>query len=210
MQRLRLIFVLCALLLSSGSFAAGGGYVGGGAISGSGSRMSDESQAAYFYNDGLSKRDKALKYEKKAAQLADGDKRKAKYLKRAQKAYNKAIKQFKAAINYDNRLYQAHASLGFALRKTGALVESEMAYENALNINPNYLQAVEYLAETHLHLEKFDLVKVAYKRLHREHPEYAQQLVRAIRDWLREQNINRDPEIKRFAQWAEQQYYAIN
>lgn len=192
---------LCAgVLLPVLSYAAPGGY--GDRSFGADSLPERESEAVYYYKKGLKQRDKAWKYEEKAAGRPDGDRRRKNYLEEAQEAYEDAIGYYKRALNHDNRLYQAYSSLGYALRKIGSLDESVIAYQNALFINPDYPEAIEYLAETRLHLGEYDAVTAAHRKLVELEPEYARQLAQAIDEWLQQQNVADDPQLQRFARWA--------
>ena len=183
------------------ALAAAGSYSSGDRLT-SKSRLSKESQAIFFFFFGLAQRDKATKYEQKAAKYDRQDKSHKKFLAKADKAYRKAIEKYKRALNYDNQMFQAHTSLGYALRKIGLFDESLMSYENALHINPNYAEAIEYKAQAHLQLHQYDEVKRSYLTLRRDHPEYADKLSTAIKNWLRNNGKNRSNRLQAFAQWA--------
>jgi tetratricopeptide (TPR) repeat protein len=201
---IRAITALICLSFTTLLFAAPGSslYVPG-------ARIGDRTAAAEAYNEGLAERDKAWEYEKKASEYAQGERKAEKYRKQAHKHYENAIEEYKRALNIDNHLYQAHSSLGYALRKTGALQESVMAYENSLMINPNYPEAIEYLAETYLAMERFEMVKSSYAKLANAHPKYAQLLSQAIDTWLAAKPIS-SREMQQFAHWAKERKYASN
>ncbi|HEX7028903.1 MAG TPA: tetratricopeptide repeat protein [Gammaproteobacteria bacterium] len=197
-------FLLFGLLLSTAAFGArdGGGY-GGGLAPVSNPRTPEE-MAIGEYNAGVKQRDKAWEYEQRAKPLEDG-KKKEKFLKKAQKAYKKAIGRFEKAVEYDPRMYQAWSALGHGLRKTGSYDRALEAYNNALDINPDYHEAIEYRAEAYLHLHDYEAVKAAYARLKKEHPEYAGQLMQAVQEWLPAQHADNNLELRAFARWAARQ-----
>ncbi|MFT5132775.1 MAG: tetratricopeptide (TPR) repeat protein [Gammaproteobacteria bacterium] len=154
MRYLTALFLLLFIIGSQPAYsAAGGGGGGGGRASGSSQRsaakMTPKQKAVVDYKKGIVYRDKAWKYEEQAAAAPD-DKKKEKYIKKAQKEYKKAIKKYEAAIKKVPDFYQAHSSLGYALRKTGDIEGSLAAYDTSVKINPVYPEAIEYRAETHL------------------------------------------------------------
>ena len=89
-----------------------------------------EEKAVVSYNAGLKHRDKAAKYEQKAI-AETNDKKFAKLKKKNTKEYNKAIDDFEKAIKYYPRFYQAHSSLGYALRKVGLVIWCADQHHNA-------------------------------------------------------------------------------
>ena len=115
-------------------------------------------QAAQAYNNGIEKRDKAWELEKKAAAATDAGER-AKLEARAQKEYGKAIRAFRSATESDPSMHQAFSSLGSALRKTGEFEESLAAYDQALQLEPGYSEAVTVWLLVHIHdLERIDVL----------------------------------------------------
>ena len=144
--------------------------------------------AAASYERGLSARDKAWELEKEAlnADPADREKLTAK----AQKQYEKAARAFRSAIEENPQMYQAHSSLGYALRRTGSYEEALSAYDKALGINPGYVEAIEYRAEAYLGLDQLDEAKEAYMQLFREDRERADELMSAMKGWVEEREKN--------------------
>ena len=198
-----LLLVSFLAVPSSSLWAASGSSYGGNYRNSEGLKSSStsvtEQRAIAAYNKGLKQRDKAWGYAERAK--TKEDKAKQKLEKKSQKAYAKAITEFKKAVKHNPEMYQAYSSLGFALRKTGALQESLLAYEKSLAINPDYYEAIEYLAETRMQLHEFAHVRLAYSRLANEHPEYARQLITAIGEWLPQQRAQEISGLSEFSDW---------
>lgn len=144
--------------------------------------VSPVDQAADAYNRGIKYRDKAWKLEEKAM-TASGDDR-AKLEGKIQKEYQKAARAFEAAVDTNPEMYQAHGSLGYALRRTGQYEASLEAYNRALEIAPDYAEAVEYRAEAYLGLNRLDEAKEAYMALFRSDRERADELMTAMKQWI--------------------------
>lgn len=171
------VLTLCALP----ALAAGGGTV---------PSADPADQAAEAYNRGLESRDKAWKLEKKAASSTD-TKEQSKLNAKAQKEYAKAIRAFRSATEADPRMHQAFSSLGYALRKTSQYEDSLVAYNEALELEPSYTEAIEYRAEAYLGLDRLDEAKEAYMRLFRDDRERAEELMAAMQRWV--ENRQADP-----------------
>jgi tetratricopeptide (TPR) repeat protein len=172
----------------------------GGGLDASGAH-DKEQFAIEFYNAGVELRDEAISYENEAAAATDA-KKKEKLLKKAQRSFGKASGKFEKAVQYNPELYQAWSGFGHALRKTGNYERSLEAYQKALALEPNYHEAIEYQAEAHLYLGRYELVKTAYARLLREKPEFAATLLEEINKWLPGRDVSANADIKAFAQWA--------
>ena len=142
-------------------------------------------QAAEAYNRGLASRDKAWKLEEEAASSTDAGQQ-AKLLGKAQKEYTKAIRAFRSATEADPEMHQAFSSLGYALRKTGQYEDSLAAYNQALELEPAYSEAIEYRAEAFLGLNRLDEAKKAYMQLFRDDRERADELMGAMQRWVDE------------------------
>jgi tetratricopeptide (TPR) repeat protein len=162
-------------------------------------------QAGAAYNRGIESRDKAWELEEEAAAAGDA-KQQAKLLEKAQKEYAKAIRAFRSATEADPKMYQAFSSLGFALRKTGQFEDSLAAYNQALEIEPGYSEAIEYRAEAYLGLNRLDEVREAYMQLFREDRERADELMTAMQRWVEQRQA--DPagldagQIEEFSAWV--------
>ena len=154
------------------------------------------------YNRGLKKRDKAWKYEAKAAE-ADSEKKRSKLEAKAQKQFKKSIKDFRRAIDKNPILYQAHSSLGYALRRTGQYEAALQAYDEALRLQPAYAEAVEYRAEAYLGLGRLDEVKAAYVQLFVLERARADELMQAFVQQRERQPDGLAPEaLAGFATWV--------
>ena len=75
---------------------------------------------------------------------------------KAKKEYEKAVKEFKKAVDMQPTMKEAYNNLGFCYRKLGQLDESLAAYTNALNLDPKFERAREYLGETYLAMDQMD------------------------------------------------------
>ena len=73
--------------------------------------------AMEHYNFGIAARDKAWKFEAKAAAAAN-DADRVKFQKKAGKQYKRALKDFETATDTNPRFHEAYSSLGYTLRKT--------------------------------------------------------------------------------------------
>ena len=142
-----------------------------------------EEQAVLHYNDGLRMRDKAWKFEEKAA-TATKQKKKGKYEKKARKQYERAIDSFNTATQLKPDFHEAFSSLGYALRKTGRYENSLAAYDQALSLDPLYTEAIEYRGEAYLGLDRLEGAKAAYINLFASDRPRADQLMAAMQRWL--------------------------
>lgn len=140
-------------------------------------------QAAEAYNRGLASRDKAWELEAQAESSSD-PKQRAKLEQKAQKEYSKAIRAFRSATEADPTMHQAFSSLGYALRKSGQYEDSLEAYNQALELEPGYAEAIEYRAEAFLGLNRLDEAKEAYMLLFRDDRERASELMTAMQRWI--------------------------
>lgn len=176
-----------------------------GADSGAVPIVDPADQAAEAYNRGLERRDKAWKLEEKADSSSDGAER-SKLNAKAQKEYAKAIRAFRSATEVDPQMHQAFSSLGYALRKTGQYEDSLAAYNEALELEPGYAEAIEYRAEAFLGLNRLAEAKEAYMQLFRDDRERAEELMIAMQRWVEERQT--DPEeldpaaIDEFSVWV--------
>ena len=211
LKKFRAMFAMFVLL--PGYALAAGGPRGGAptGVDGMGSGPSadlartPEEIAESRYNRGLKKRDKAWKYEAKAAE-ASSEKKRSKLEAKAQKQFKKAIKDFRRAIDKNSILYQAHSSLGYALRRTGQYEAALQAYDEALRLQPAYAEAVEYRAEAYLGLGQLDEVKAAYVQLFVLERARADELMQAMQAFVQQRERQPDglaPEaLAEFATWV--------
>lgn len=162
-------------------------------------------QATEAYNQGLGHRDRAWKLEAELESESDPAKR-SKLEAKVDKEYQKAIRAFRSAIEVDSTMHQAHSSLGYALRKTGDYEASLMAYNQALELEPSYAEAIEYRAEAYLGLNRLEDAKEAYLQLFRGDQERADELLTAMRRWISERDADpqgvRGTVIEEFSAWV--------
>ena len=178
------------MLVSTGIFAAGGGTMP--SLPQSVVQKTPTERAIDSYNAGVKILDKAWKYQKRAA--TENDPKKAgKLIRKADKQFPKAAKKFRSAIKYEPRLYQAHGSLGYALKQTGDFAGAMAAYEQCLKLRPNYTPAIEYRAEAHLALGETEKAREAYMQLAKIDPSKADELEQAILAWLENPPADLDP-----------------
>ena len=174
------LFLVLAFSWTASVCASGGGSLP--TVSGV-ERKTPEQVATERYNAGLKKRDKADKYAHQAAE-AESEKDRAKYEKKARKAYTSAAKNHRRATDKVPRFYQAWASLGYAERKLGNYEAALEAYNEALRLNPAYPQAIEYRGEAYLGLNRLEEAKRAFVRLSQLDDQLAAELIGAMANWL--------------------------
>jgi len=92
---------------------------------------------------------KSQDYESDAAKASNEEKR-GKALDKAHKYYSEALPKFVDAVSQQPAMYQAWNYIGFANRHLGNYDAALSAYAKALDLNPAYLDAVEYRAEAYL------------------------------------------------------------
>lgn len=165
-----------------------------------------EQLAIEHYNNGIINRDQAWKLEKKLGETAE-DKR-AKLEKKVRSTFQSAIRDFREATRHNPAMFQAYGELGYALRRTGAFEEALEAYDQALALEPNYTEAIEYRAEAYLALNRIDEAKAAYEILVVKNRQHAIELLEAMQRWL--QTRKADPaglstqQVNEMEQWIDQ------
>ena len=168
--------------------------------------MTPEEQAVVDYNEGLEHRDRAWKLEEEAA-AAEGAAAEKKANK-ARKAYDDAIRSFRAAVRQKPDFHEAWSSLGYALRKTGDYEASLAAYDRALKLDANYVEAIEYRGEAYLGLDRVEDAKAAYMQLFQMDRDRAAELMTAMKRWLEERREDAGgvpaETIEGFATWVEE------
>jgi tetratricopeptide (TPR) repeat protein len=146
-------------------------------------RRSPAEVAKAAYNSGVRSIKDAKEYDDDTAK-ADKEEKRAKYQGKAQKAYEKALAQFVMAVQQDPGMYQAWNYVGFAERHLGHYDESLHAYAKALELKPDYPDAIEYRGEAFLALNKTDAAKAAYMDLFASSRPLADQLMAAMQRWV--------------------------
>jgi tetratricopeptide (TPR) repeat protein len=100
-------------------------------------------------------------------------------------AFTRSRDRFRVATSAGPDMKEAWNMLGYTSRKLGDYEESLAAYEKALELAPDYPEAIEYRAELYLLTGKLALVKEAYASLQKSNPSYADVLKTSMNDWLK-------------------------
>jgi tetratricopeptide (TPR) repeat protein len=165
------------------ALANGGGPMpsGGSSVS-AGSPRSPEDAAKAAYNAGVRSIKKARDSDADAAKASTPEKI-AKAREKAQKYYRESLTSFIEAVGAQPTMYQAWNYLGFANRHLGNYQDALSAYAKALEINPNYPDAIEYRGEAYLGLNQIEAAKGAYMALFRDSRPLADELMTAMHHW---------------------------
>lgn len=206
-----LILLIC-LFGANTLWAAGGGGSGGagGGLSNApvAKPKSPEHIASSSYRSGIKYKERAWRYEDKAA-AAKKEKKRDKLLAKAQRAYVKAKEKQSAVLQIQPRNHDAANELGYALRKSGEVQKAIGAYNYALELKPDFLPAIEYRAEAYLALGFLNETKSSYMRLFREDEALAAQLMAAIDKWLEAQTEQHEA-ITDFRRWASERQRLVS
>lgn len=172
------------------AFAAGSGPSGTatGART-TGPTMTPAQQAASRYNHGLKLQAKGDEAEKQAAAARD-EKKRAKAMETARKAWEKAGRDYEQAVSLDPQHHQAHGALGYILRKQGKFDASLASYDRALQIKPGFTPAIEYRAEAYLGLNRIEEAKADYITLFATDRKNADTLAAAMTKWVEDRRKN--------------------
>ncbi len=209
MRHLGTLIVLAALgaLPAAGADAHGSGAMGGGSMPGNSGSSRPEDLAKAAYNSGVRDIKKAQDSDADAAKAANPEKS-AKALNKAHSYYQKAVQEFIEAVGQQPSMYQAWNYLGFANRHLGNYDDALSAYAKALDLNPNYPDAVEYRGEAYLGLNKIEPAKEAYMSLFRDSRKLADELMVAMRHWTESRRKDAQgvasEDIEAFAQWVDE------
>ena len=185
---LALLIALC----SPFALAAGSGGGSGPVPTTSGTTKTPEQIARAQYKYGLKQKDKALRAQEKAL-AATSDKQRAKFEKRARKAFAKAVDHHKKVLQADPKHYKAANELGYAMRKSGDFPGAVGAYNYALQLKPDFLEAIEYRGEAFINLGYFNEARKAYLRLYREDQSLAVELMTAMTQWMERRSEQAEP-----------------
>ena len=196
-------------VVNPGLWASGGSPVPrpGGSSNPNIVRKSPQEEAEDHYNAGLKLRDKALSYERDAAQ-ATTDKERAKLEKKAKQEFEKSISEFRTATQKNPRFHEAYSDLGFALRKTGDYPTALETYDRALALDPSYSPAIEYRAEAYLALDRVEDSKKSYMTLLSIDRGRADELLKAMKGWVEKRKA--DPggmtpdAVQEFSKWVDE------
>jgi tetratricopeptide (TPR) repeat protein len=139
-----------------------------------------EVQAQDAYNAGVALIEKAEREE----QAGQG--------KRANKAYERALSQFKRALEVNPEMHEALTYVGYAHRKLGRYEPALEAYGKALRLQSGFAPAIEYQGEAFLGLNRLEDAKHNYFQLYATAPQQAEKLLEAMRKWIAARRENPD------------------
>jgi tetratricopeptide (TPR) repeat protein len=143
----------------------------------------DSAMAARLnYNVGFERFEKAKKLELEGTSLSGAKARENEA--EVRKGLAEAREKFRAAAAAAPDVKEAWNMVGYTSRRLGDYEESLAAYDKALQLNPEYPEAIEYRAELFLLTGRLDDVKTAYTALLPKSPSYAGVLKQAMNDWL--------------------------
>lgn len=142
-----------------------------------------EERAIEAYNLGYA----AIQRADHAASLAEAtsdpeEKRQSQHA--AADLYKQALPHFEAAVRLDAYMYEAFTYLGYANRKLGRNTQALQAYQQALELNPDYSYAIEYQGQAYLGLNRIDEARFNYLRLYGLNKGQAKKLLQAMQAWL--------------------------
>jgi tetratricopeptide (TPR) repeat protein len=147
-------------------------------------KKSADEQAIEHYNAGLADRDQAWKLQEMLDAPDTAEAKRDKLLKKQRSAYERAVEEFSAATLLNPRYHEAWGSKGYALRQLGDWAGALKAYEMSLHLKPDYPQALEYIGEAYLGLNRIDDAKDAWAKLDPVDATLALELVSAMRVWI--------------------------
>jgi len=150
-----------------------------------------QQQARAHYDKGRGALDRASKLEARAEGAQTVEEREE-ILGKARKQFDKAAADFKKAVALDTGFYEAYSSLGYASRRLGDYEFAVQAYDTALELNPEYAEAIEYRGEAFLGLGEVDRAKDAYMKLFNLDRAKADELLAAMKDWIRDRRAAPD------------------
>jgi len=146
-----LAFSIAIAVAPAGAALAHGGGSSGSSGMVTATPRSGGDAAKSAYNDGVRYIKKAQEYDAESAKASSPEKA-AKAHDKAQKAYRDSLGSFIDAVGADPKMYAAWNYLGFANRHLGNYEDALSSYAKALEINPNYPDAIEYRGEAYLGL----------------------------------------------------------
>jgi tetratricopeptide (TPR) repeat protein len=193
--------------LAMGSGGGGGAGSGNGMISTDGAVHTRNQVAKEAYLSAVRSINAAKGYDADAAKASTPEKS-AKAQAKAQKYYQEALTKLIDVVGLDPKMVEAWNYLGFTNRKLGRYEESLDSYAKALELNPNYPQALEYRGEAYLGLNQIEDAKTAYMALFPNSRPLAEELMAAMHLWTdarRKDAQGLSPEeVESFAQWIDE------
>lgn len=115
-----------------------------------------------------------------------------------------AREKFRAATVANPAMKEAWNMVGYTSRRLGDYEDSLTAYDRALQLSPDYPEAIEYRAELFVLTGKFEQAKAAYAQLLQSSPSYAGVLKESMRDWVKRKDAPGSSAAGRdaFAAWV--------
>ncbi len=184
MPRKSLVALVTLVLVRGAASASGGSAMPAPPAPAPVERRSPTEEAVLRYNEGLRHQEKAKKLALEATTDTADPKKREKIEAQARKEYERAMKEFQAAIENNPNMFQAHSGLGYTLRKIGSYDAALGAYDRALQLEPRYSPAIEYRAEAYLELDRLEEAKSAYVSLFAGDRKRADELHGAMKTWL--------------------------
>jgi tetratricopeptide (TPR) repeat protein len=203
-----MVFAVTLLVAPLGvALAHGGGSPGGSSGMVTATPRSPVDAAKSAYNAGVRNIKKALEYDADSAKASTPEKA-AKAHDKAQKAYRDSVSSFIDAVGADQKMYEAWNYLGFANRHLGNYDDALSSYAKALEINPNYPDAIEYRGEAYLGLNQIEEAKGAYMALFRDSRPLADELMVAMHHWADARRKDAQglssADVEAFAKWMDE------
>jgi tetratricopeptide (TPR) repeat protein len=161
--------------------------------------------ARIAYSDGVRAMKQADKYEAEAAKEQRED-RKAKSTERMKKQYKRARDNFAAAVGQQPTMHEAWNYVGYTSRKLGEPEQALEAYNQVLQLRPDFVEASANRAAVYLMLNRLPETKEAYIALLRSDPKLAGQLLAEMQSWIAARR--NDPagvsaeQLDNFSQWV--------
>lgn len=162
-----------------------------------------EKSAIDAYNQGYAAIQRA-DHSQALAEASSSAKEKREAERAARNFYEEALPHFKEAIRLNGSMHEAYTYLGYANRKLGNHAEALAAYEQALQLFPDYPHAIEYQGQAFLEMNRLDEARFNYLRLYALDKGQAAKLLQAMRAWV-ESHENTQPEgvdTGDFAEWV--------
>lgn len=193
---------MATLLVAASLYAAGAIGAGAEELDPPFQDGTAEQRAVKLMQQGVRFRNNGMREEEKAV-AAGSDRARDKAMQKARKQYDKAVTKLRAAAQLDQRNDTAFYELGYALHKAGDYRKAVGAFNYALKLDPDLLEAVAMRGEACLALGILDETKKAYTRLSADNDTLANQLMGAIDRWAAARP-NPSPTEMEFIAWAKE------
>lgn len=194
-----------SFFMAGTAFGAGSGGMSGGDSFPRPERTSPAEQARLTFNMGVRSVEKADALSADASRQGDAKKR-AKLLVKAGDSYTIARRKFTRATELDPVMHEAWNYLGYTSRKLGDYQAALGAYDRALSLKPDFVEAIEYRGHAYLGLDRLADAKEAYLTLFSGNRKLAAQLLTAMQAWVGEHRDNPagvdGPSLEAFASWV--------